>query len=246
MSSRPRRFWIVTVAAVFTMAVTASLGVWQLGRAAQKQGLQDQIDQRGSLPAWTGRDLLRTPDLQTSLHRPVRLHGRWVQGASVFLDNRQMNGRAGFFLITPLRVTGTEQVVLVQRGWVPRDFGDRSRVPVIDTPAQELHIDGRLAPAPGQLFQLGEAGQGVIRQNIDVSAFAQETGLALLNISVLQTGDAADGLQRDWPRIAADVHKHYGYAFQWFALCALAGILYVWFQFLAPRRKRKSHGSDTR
>lgn len=44
-----------------------------------------------------------------------------------------------------------------------------------------------------------------------------------------------DGLQRDWPQPAADVHKHYGYAFQWFALSALTLILYVWFQIIRPR-----------
>jgi len=68
----------------------------------------------------------------------------------------------------------------------------------------------------------------------------------LLGVSVLQTGDADDGLQRDWPRITADVHKHHGYAFQWFGLCTLAGVLYVWFQFISPRRKRTSHGPEAR
>ena len=41
-----------------------------------------------------------------------------------------------------------------------------------------------------------------------------------------------------WPEPAADVQKHYGYAFQWFALCALILGLYVWFQLIRPRRAR--------
>ncbi len=246
MSSRRLRFWLVTVATAITMVVTAALGVWQLGRAAQKQALHDLIDQRGQLAAWGGPDLLQASDPQAGMHRPVALNGRWVPEASVFLDNRQMGGRTGFFLVMPLRIAGSERAVLVQRGWVPRDFNDRSRLPVIDTPTGEVHIEGRLAPPPGQLYQLGEAGTGTIRQNIELAAFAQETGLSLLNVSVLQTGDAADGLQRDWPRTGADVSRHHGYAFQWFGLCALAGFLYVWFQFLSPRRSRKPHGTDSR
>ena len=43
---------------------------------------------------------------------------------------------------------------------------------------------------------------------------------------------------RDWPRPALDVHKHYGYAFQWFALAALIAGLYVWFQLIRPRLRR--------
>jgi surfeit locus 1 family protein len=89
-------------------------------------------------------------------------------------------------------------------------------------------------------------GTGTIRQNIDLTAFAKETGLPLLGVSVLQTDAAADGLLREWPLVAIDVHKHHGYAFQWFALCALAGFLYLWFQILSPRRKRRSHGTDAR
>ncbi|MCY1563154.1 hypothetical protein D9M68_1006430 [compost metagenome] len=103
-----------------------------------------------------------------------------------------------------------------------------------------------MASSPSKLYELGKAGSGPIRQNIDLAAFAQETGLDLLGVSVLQSGEAHDGLQRDWPLIAVDVHKHHGYAFQWFALCALAGLLYLWFQILSPRRKRRPHGTDAR
>jgi len=244
MSSRSSRFWIVTLATLVTMAITAALGVWQLGRAAQKQALQDQIEERSVWPAWTERDILTASDPNAGLYRSVKLSGRWVPGADVFLDNRQMDGRVGFFLVTPLRLAGSDRVILVQRGWVPRDFTDRSRVPQVPASEGTVQIEGRLAPAPGKLFELGEAGAGPIRQNIDIATLAQETGLALMNVSVLQTGDVPDGLQRNWPRINAGVHKHHGYAFQWFGLCALAGLLYVWFQFISPRRKRTSHGTD--
>ncbi len=238
------RFWIVTAATVFTMAVTASLGLWQLDRAGQKLALQAQIQERSALAPWRNAELLGAADATDGVHRPVRLTGQWLPEASVFLDNRQMNARVGLFLVTPLRLEGSQRVVLVQRGWVPRDFTDRSRLPDIDTPTGTVSIEGRLAAAPSKLYDLGGAGEGPIRQNIDLVAFAQETGLDLLGVSVLQTGGASEGLLRDWPPIAVDVNKHHGYAFQWFSLCLLAGILYVWFQLISPRRKRRPHGSD--
>ena len=51
---------------------------------------------------------------------------------------------------------------------------------------------------------------------------------------------ADDGLLRQWPAVAIDVGKHHGYAFQWFALCALITGLYVWFQLLRPRLRAAS------
>lgn len=240
------RFWIVTAATMLTMAVTAALGLWQLDRAAQKLALQAQINDRGGLEPWLTADLLGAADATVGVHRPVQLSGTWVPERTVFLDNRQMNTRVGFFVVTPLRLEGSDRAVLVQRGWAPRDFNDRNHVPQVPTPAGLVRLEGRLAPPPGKLYELGEASPGAIRQNIDLAAFAQETGLALLGVSVLQTDAADDGLLREWPRVAIDVHKHHGYAFQWFALCALAGLLYLWFQILVPRRKRKPHGTDAR
>ncbi|WP_439113758.1 SURF1 family protein [Hydrogenophaga sp.] len=246
MSSLSGRFWVVTLATAFTMGVTASLGMWQLDRASQKQALQDQVSQRSELASWTERDLLEALDPKVGLHRSVQLKGQWVTDFNVFLDNRQMDGRVGFFVVTPMRLFGSDRVILIQRGWVPRDFNDRSRVPAVETPEGVVQVEGRLAPAPGKLFEFGAASSGPIRQNIGVAELSQETGLALLDVSVLQTGDPTDGLHRNWPRITEGVHKHHGYAFQWFGLCALAGILYVWFQFISPRRKRTLHGQDAR
>jgi len=236
------RFWIVLLATLVTMGVTASLGLWQLGRAAQKQALFEQIEARRMEPALGSADLQPGAGADTVLHRLIRLEGRWLDQHTVFLDNRQMNGVPGFFVVTPLRLRDQELTVLVQRGWVARDFQDRTRLPRITTPEKEVFVEGRLAPPPAKLYELGEAGSGPIRQNIDLDGFAAETGLSLFGLSVLQTGpETPDGLLREWPRVEAGVAKHHGYAFQWFGLCALAAILFVWFQIIVPRRTRTSH-----
>jgi surfeit locus 1 family protein len=41
---------------------------------------------------------------------------------------------------------------------------------------------------------------------------------------------------------ASDVHKHYGYAAQWFGLSALVITLYAWFQLIRPRRAARRRG----
>jgi surfeit locus 1 family protein len=239
------RFFVVSAATALTMAATTSLGLWQLDRAAQKTALEASIRARADLPAWGNAELLSATDPSSAVYRPVRLQGRWLPQHNVFLENRQMDGRTGFFLVTPLRLSGSEQTVLVQRGWVPRDFNDRLRVPAVDTPEGEVRVQGRLAPPPGRLYQFGEAGTGPIRQNIDLAAYRLETGLPLLDLSVQQTGDDEGPLRRHWSLPATDVQKHHGYAFQWFALCTLVAGLYLWFQIIQPRRQRhRLHGPE--
>lgn len=239
------RFWITT-AAVVSSAVTASLGVWQLSRAAEKQALEERIQARALMAPLAGADLPLI-DIDSALHRPVRLTGQWQAQASVFLDNRPMGGRSGFILVTPLRLSGgSGESILVQRGWVPRDFMDRNRLPLIPTPEGDVEVSGRLAPPPSRLIELGKPQGGPIRQNLDLDALARETGLSLMPASVLQSGVSHEGLLRDWPRFEAAVHKHHGYAVQWFALCAVITGLYVWFQWISPRRRHSPHGPDTR
>lgn len=227
------------MAAALGVALTVALGVWQWGRAADKLALQAQLQERTRLPALDASAVAALDGASAPLFRPVRLVGRWLPRWTVYLDNRQMAGHIGFHVLTPLQLHGERAVVLVQRGWVPRDFQERTRLPAVDTPDSEVVIEGRIAPPPVRLHQFGGGEPGRIRQNLDLPAFAAETGLPLITaMSVQQTGTASEGLRRDWPEPVLGVGKHHGYAFQWWALAALIAILYVWFQFIAPRRAR--------
>jgi surfeit locus 1 family protein len=238
----PWRRWIVLGATVLGALLTARLGLWQLARAEQKESLQAALDERARLPPLETASLASdTVDAAAQHHRVAQVRGRWIARHTVFLDNRQMNGRPGFFVVTPLQLEGRPQALLVQRGWVPRDAAERTRLPELPLPAGTVALAGKVAPPPARLYEFGAGETGRIRQNLSLEAFAGETGLRLLPLSLMQTETAdtiGDGLQREWARPAADVHKHYGYAFQWFALASLITGLYVWFQFVRPRLRR--------
>ncbi|MBP6536057.1 MAG: SURF1 family protein, partial [Xylophilus sp.] len=60
------------------MAITLSLGRWQLSRAAQKEALQAAISEQKTLPVLDGRALAATKDIANVLHRRVVLQGTWL------------------------------------------------------------------------------------------------------------------------------------------------------------------------
>src|SRR5512139_863316 len=164
--------WVVLVAALLAVALTARLGVWQLDRAAQKLALQQRIDSRAALPPLDASALATTVDAaEQQQHRRVVLRGQWVGEHTVWLENRQMGGRPGFYMLTPLRLPDGTAVV-VQRGWLPRDPQDRTRVPPVRDDAGEVELLGRIAPPPGRLYEFDATGGGRIRQNLELSAFA--------------------------------------------------------------------------
>ena len=225
------------------VAITCALGFWQLDRAQTKLDWQAKITQKGRMPILDGSFLGSTQDTEGNraglLHRPIQLQGEWVDKHTVYLDNRQMNARPGFYVLTPFKVQATGVVVVVQRGWVARDFTKRTNLPAIQTPAGVVMLNGLIALPPSKLYALGEETKSVIRQNLDLHDFRAETGLPLLEISVIQVGAASEGLLREWPQAATGVEKHHGYAFQWFGLALLIALLYVWFQIVRPRFKSK-------
>lgn len=219
------------------IASTFSLGRWQLSRADEKLALQAALQAREHMAPVNPAEMSAATDavqIEPLLHREVVLAGEWVPERTVFLDNRPMDGRAGFFVLTPLRLTDSRVDVLVLRGWAPRNFQQRDALPPVDTPAGRVAVAGRLTDGVPAAFALGRDAGGRIRQNLALDAFRVETGLPLAPVVVRQTGEASDGLLRDWPPPATGVDKHYGYAFQWFGLCALIALLFLWFQVVRP------------
>jgi surfeit locus 1 family protein len=196
---------------------------------------------QGGQSVLKAQDLVDPKIVMTAVHRRASLEGSWRPEHTIFLDNRQMNQKPGFIVVTPLVLSDTGQVILVQRGWAPRNFGDRMVLPEVLTPPGRVAVDGRIAPPPSKLYEFKGAESGRIRQNIDLSVFSREIALPLLSISLVQMGSANEGLLREWAAPNVGIDKHYGYAFQWFALCALVVGLYFWFQFINPwRSKRKT------
>jgi surfeit locus 1 family protein len=231
---------VIALAAVIGIVATVSLGFWQWGRGQQKTGLHDAIAARETQAPLAAADLLAAgADSAALLHRSIVLRGSWVGDRTVFLDNRQMNGVPGFYVVTPLRLQGSDAAVLVQRGWAQRNFERRDVLPPVQTPAGVVEVRGRLAPPPAKLYAFAAEEKGAIRQNLDLARFRAETGLALLPLSVQQAGRPSEGLLRQWPQAATGAEKNYGYAFQWWAIAALIAILYVWFQLLLPRRQAR-------
>ena len=223
------------LATVVLVAIGVSAGRWQDGRAAQKLALEARLAAgNAAAPLVLGATPVAAADVEL---RRVRLQGEWVGNWPLYLDNRPHAGKPGFYLLMPLRLAGSDMHVLVARGWLPRDMADRNKLPSYATPAGPVVVEGIARLAPGHVMQLGEAPRlapGAIVQNADAAAVAAATGWKFQPLVVEQsTPDAvaaqgaAEALVRDWPAPALGADKHKAYAFQWYALAAMAGLFFV-------------------
>lgn len=230
------RFRPIAFAAALVVAVIGILlGNWQQGRAAYKTELQARQQALAALaPLDITPSTAAGPELE---FRNVRLHGEFVTDWPVFLANRPMGSgnkaQSGFYLAMPFRIAGSDTHVLVLRGWLPRPAGaEYGKLPAFATPAGPLMLKGRVVLTAGKVMDLGEGpplAPGALVQNLTPEALAQASGLSMQPFLVQQTQAAGrrDALARDWPAPEAGIDKHRGYAFQWYALAALALLFYV-------------------
>lgn len=236
---------IASAAAIALIALTISLGNWQLRRADEKtamQAVRDAAVASGPLE-FTGQ-----ADASDALvGRSLRVEGRFDDDRTIFIDNRTHNGIAGFHVVAPLHLVGTDQVVMVLRGWVPADPQDRWRVPEVPAGDRTGSIEGLVEPGIQAGLVLGDWAPGGAADRIwprfEAAEYAAWSGLDPYPWIVRQTNDSGDGLVRDWVRPGDSIDRHRAYALQWYSFAALFAGLWAWYGFWVPRRVRRPGGS---
>jgi len=225
----PFRFrWIPLCATLIVVVAGIVLGQWQTRRAEEKLQLGQRLETRAKEAPLTA--LPADGALAANEFRHVRLRGEFLPGWTIYLENRPLEGATGFYVLTPFKIADAPAVVMVARGWAPRNPADRTRVPAPAAPTGMSTIEGVLRGDAGRVMQLGQADApypGAILQNLDIAALSEASGLPLSAFVLEQLGGAADGLVRRWPSPALGIERHRGYAVQWYALAAMAVLFFL-------------------
>ena len=227
------RFW-PTAATAIGVAVTVALGNWQLSRAAQKRELKQRYETLAAQPPINvGREPLAADGVDL---RRVEARGVFEPQHAVFVDNRILNGVPGYHVVMPLRVEGGDVRVLVNRGWVARP-ALRSDLPAVRTPEGPVTITGTATvPHRGAFERSDTIVEGRIVQNLTIPRYREMTPIAVQPFVLRQDSALDDGLKREWPAPDFGIDKHYGYAFQWFALAATLTVFYAYTQLKRGRK----------
>ncbi|GAA4022735.1 SURF1 family protein [Actimicrobium antarcticum] len=219
------------VAASLLVLLGIVLGQWQTQRALAKQQIETSLAARAAAPALVlGENLVKPEDAE---YRRVNVRGHFVADWPVYLDNRPYNGRPGAYVVMPFKIDGSSLHVLIERGWIPLNIANRSKIYPFQTPAGDVDISGIARRRSGHVMQLGSPApltRGAMVQNLDLAEFAQASGMTLQPILIEQAAspnDQQEGLVRDWPKPSSGIDMHRGYAFQWYALALMAFIFFV-------------------
>jgi surfeit locus 1 family protein len=245
MSAFPQRFrprLIPSIVVTALLPLFLYLGYWQLQRAEEKRLMQSEYDSRATGPAvQVERHVQRPGDLR--FYRVVA-KGYFETEYQILIDNRVHQGHAGYHVITPLRLRDSDVRLLVNRGWIAVG-PDRNQLPDFETPSGLRQITGVATVPAEKYFTLAkpdalDRGWQRVWQNMDMARYAAAVPFPVQPVVVLlDPGNAAGGLTRDWSRLDAGISVHQGYAFQWFMLAAALSTIYLFLSLRRPGDARR-------
>lgn len=222
---------IPSLVTLFFLALLLSLGFWQLGRAKQKDVLQQRFTTQLTAPY---REVSQVPlDDPVSRYRKVVLQGRYDAEHQILLDNQVHQGTAGYHVFTPLRRVGETSAILINRGWVPLG-ASRQQLPVVSVNESNRVVRGRVSQPANPGLRLdgapplpNDAWPRVV-QYLDYDQIAEQLGYPLEPAIILLDPDMEEGYRRAWRPTFGGLGpaRHRGYAVQWFSLAAALIIIY--------------------
>ena len=235
--------WLVTTLLVIAaVGVMARLGIWQLDRLEQRRAFNARVQAQLDQPRLVlDSAVLASGDLAKQLpgmeYRSVSVTGVYDHAHQVALRNQAWNGRLGVHLLTPLYIQDCDQVVLVDRGWVPYEDFTAGLLAKYDEPGV-VHVEGvirasntrpvfggRADPTPAPGIRL----EAFYLANVDL--IAQQLPYPLLPVYIQQSPDPAweEPPQRSAPDLELTEGPHLGYAVQWFTFAAILAFGYPFF-----------------
>ncbi len=235
----PRWRWITLLVVLIALGFIR-LGVWQLQRLEERRAQNAVIASRTVQPAL--RIMGAALDVEAQEYRRVRVRGTFDYANEIALRTQSRNGVAGVEIITPLQIAGSDQRVLVNRGWVPLLQYDAAAMQQYAVPG-EVEIEGILrktqrgTSAIGPVDRQPPNGRLDTWFRVDVARVAEQVPYPLLPFFIEQLPvPNAPQLPDPQPDIQLSEGSHLRYALQWFSF---AGIGLVGYATLVATRARQ-------
>ncbi len=236
----------MTLATLIVMALCIRLGFWQYSKAQSKTLAQQQIDQGMQQAPVKLPSMIDNKDEWR--YKRVSFKGEYKPEYQIILDNRVHNGKAGYHVITPVKIAGDSHYVLVNRGWIIAT-PDR-QLPTISTPEGEIEFVGDIEFPLDKVFTLEaeipkDAIWQPLWQHMDIKRYQSMVAFDVKPYIVrLSPTSSSGGYVRDWPVPKSRILVHLGYAYQWFGFALTLFVIYIVLNIKTLSKEDKENESN--
>lgn len=224
---------------VLCISLFLFLGFWQLDRAKEKENIINLYENRQLLPQ-VKLDFSLQNNIEETFFRNYILKGKYMN-KTFLIDNKIKDKKPGFNVISPFRILNTNEIILVDRGWIPligtRQDIEKNYQYLNDQKIQEnvQEINGYIYPKE-ESYTIGEIYTNDNWPRVIQAINFNQMKKTLLNNDSFVPGvtfrlskENLFGFSRDWQIIFMKSSKHIGYAFQWFSMAIALFILGIIF-----------------
>lgn len=231
-TKKPLPRWVPLLIGALLVAQFAGLGAWQISRGFEKRASQAAFRGETGFAAWQDGMEIRP-------YQRLKATGRYDSEHQILLENIIVNSRYGYYVLTPLSSKKGERPLLVNRGWIEKT-GDAVNPGAIEVSEERVTVRGRAGSLPRAGMKMGDAispGNDWPRLAVypDYAEVSAALGYEVQDFVLLMDHEEAGGFYRHWVPSEFGPGKHFGYAFQWFAMAAVLSGLLAW-----NYRKKKS------
>jgi surfeit locus 1 family protein len=230
-----RQWWKTTLLVILAVLVMVRLGIWQLDRLAQRKAFNTRVEAQLAEPPLNLTSKNLDLDLYNMEYRDAIVSGKYDHENQVVLRNQDWQGRLGVHLLTPLVIDGSQQAVLVDRGWIPYEDFTAGKLAQYDQPGV-VELKGAIRRSQtkpligGQEDQIpGPGGPPLMAWHwININGIS---GQMLYDLLPVYLHNSPVPMIEELPlrsqqELELTEGSHLGYAFQWFTFAAILGIGY--------------------
>jgi surfeit locus 1 family protein len=226
--------WIITLICI---PLFIKFGLWQYGKAEMKMAIQDAYQastQNSALTFPTDIITLDAPMKDKWEYKRVAVVGQYETAYQLLLDNQVEATRPGYHVITPLKITGTDQYVLVNRGWIPAN-DVHTDVPTVDTPSGNVKVEGQVWVPTNKIFTLedkdvlAKKAFNTVWQHLDLKRYQKVVPIAVSALVIkLDNKSESGGFVRNWQVPVDRIATHMGYAYQWYGFAVATFLIFLY------------------
>jgi cytochrome oxidase assembly protein ShyY1 len=217
----------ITIFFVFFAVLFFSLGLWQIDRGQAKTVLLDEFEKNSlKSPGYISKDSKKWDR--------VYVEGSWDGSNQLLIDNVIRKGIAGYKVLTPFKLINTNEIILIDRGWIPRNRNIEV-LPNIDLINSNERVSGILESPELGLTLSDELVTDVwpkVSQTKNLEVISKEYSDQIYPFILLADPTSRNSLEyiKINPTNMTPI-KHYGYSAQWFLMFIVLCVMYIWYGF---------------
>jgi cytochrome oxidase assembly protein ShyY1 len=230
---QPRWVGLLALALVIAGVMTA-MGIWQLGVYKSKTAVA--TEHRAAAAAVPLQSLFSIDDGLPSkaVGRQVTITGTWGPTADqVYMSDRLQNGKNGFWVVSPLKLSATDAVMIV-RGWVP-SVSD----PAAKAPSGPVSLTGTVVASEAD-DSSDDAAKGRVLSSLRIPTIVHLVKYRVYDAFVVQTSAAVmspapEAVVPPPPPTDHAGLRNIAYAFQWWIFAGFT--LWMWGRMVLDARR---------